>query len=85
MFFKESYVQEPLEKGFDGNLWKWEYPDYNKSYMVGRCYERDSSDFSLMYLMLKSHKCTEYKGKLDTKDFGNFIALLLNIIIYYCS
>ena len=29
MFYKESFVQEPMEKtGFDGNLWKWEYPNY---------------------------------------------------------
>ena len=27
MFYKESYCQDPLEKtGFDGNLWRWEYP-----------------------------------------------------------
>ena len=32
-FYKESYIQEPMEKtGFDGNLWKWEYPNYNKAY-----------------------------------------------------
>ena len=37
MFYKESFVQEPNEKtGFDGNLWKWEYPNYTKSYMVVR-------------------------------------------------
>ena len=34
-FYKESFCQEPLEKtGFDSNLWKWEYPNYNKGYMV---------------------------------------------------
>src|SRR5210317_2038148 len=35
MFYKETYCQEPIEKGgIDGNLWKWEYPNFNKSYMV---------------------------------------------------
>ena len=30
MFYKETYCKEPIEKtGIDGNLWKWEYPDYN--------------------------------------------------------
>ena len=56
MFFKETYVQEPLEKtGFDGNLWKWEYPDYNKSYMVVADVERETLQIFLlvMYLMLK--------------------------------
>ena len=32
---KNHSDQEPLEKtGFDSNLWKWEYPNYNKGYMV---------------------------------------------------
>ena len=80
MFFKESYVQEPLEKtGFDGNLWKWEYPDYNKSYMVVADVARgDSSDFSACHVfdVEGASQVAEYKGKLDTKDFGNFLVAL---------
>jgi len=35
MFYKESFCQDPMEKtGFDGNLWRWEYPTAGGSYMV---------------------------------------------------
>jgi len=80
MFYKESYVQEPVEKtGFDGNLWKWEYPNYQKSYMVVADVARgDSADFSACHVIdiEESSQVAEYKGKLDTKDFGNFLVSL---------
>ena len=52
MFYKETHIQEPIEKtGFDGNLWKWEYPDYNKSYMVVADVARgDSTDYSACHV-----------------------------------
>jgi hypothetical protein len=80
MFYKESYIQEPVEKtGFDGNLWKWEYPNYQKSYMVVADVARgDSADFSACHVIdiEESAQVAEYKGKLDTKDFGNFLVSL---------
>src|SRR5210317_2319717 len=79
-FYKETYVQEPLEKtGFDGNLWKWQFPDYNKSYIVVADVARgDSSDYSAAHVIdvEDSEQVAEYKGKLDTKDFGNFLVSL---------
>ena len=79
-FYKDTYVQEPIEKtGFDGNLWKWEFADYNKSYIVVADVARgDSSDFSTAHVIdvVASNQVAEYKGKLDTKDFGNFLVAL---------
>lgn len=79
-FYKETYVQEPVEKGgFDGNLWRWEYPDYNKSYMVIADVSRgDGSDFSAAQVVEieAAIQVAEYRGKLDTKDFGNFLVSL---------
>ena len=79
-FYKESYVQEPIEKtGFDGNLWKWEYPNYNKAYMVVADVARgDSTDYSACHVIdiEQATQVAEYKGKLDTKDFGNFLVSL---------
>jgi hypothetical protein len=71
---------EPIEKaGFDGNLWKWEYPNYNKSYMVVADVARgDGADYSTAQV-LDIEDCTqvaEYRGRLDTKDFGNFLVSL---------
>jgi hypothetical protein len=79
-FYKETYIQDPLEKtGFDGNLWKWQFPDYTKSYMVVADVARgDSSDYSAAHVIdvEGSEQVAEYRGKLDTKDFGNFLVAL---------
>ena len=79
-FYKETYVQEPVEKGgFDGNLWRWEYPNYNKTYIVSADVSRgDSSDYSTAHVIdvEASAQVAEYRGKLDTKDFGNFLVSL---------
>lgn len=79
-FYKETHVQEPLEKGgFDGNLWKWQYPDYTNSYMVVADVARgDASDYSAAHVIdiVNCEQVAEYRGKLDTKDFGNFLVSL---------
>ena len=53
MFYKESYVQDPVERGgFDGNLWKWQYPEYSKSYMVVADVARgDGADYSAAHVI----------------------------------
>jgi hypothetical protein len=80
MFYKETYIQEPIEKGgFDGNLWKWEHADYNKSYMVVADVARgDGADYSTCHVfdIITATQVAEYKGKVDTKDFGNFLVAL---------
>ena len=79
-FYKETYVQDPIEKtGFDGNLWKWQYADYSKTYIVVADVARgDSSDYSAAHVIdvEASEQVAEYRGKLDTKDFGNFLVAL---------
>jgi hypothetical protein len=79
-FYKDTYVKEPIEKaGIDHNLWKWEYPDYNKSYMVVADVARgDASDYSTAQVIEIDTltQVAEYKGKLETKDFGNFLVSL---------
>ena len=80
MFYKETYVIPPIEKGgFDGNLWKWEHADYNKSYMVVADVARgDGADYSTCHVIdiANSVQVAEYRGKVDTKDFGNFLVAL---------
>ena len=53
MFYKETYCQDPIEKtGFDGNLWRWEYPSANGSYMVVADVARgDGSDYSACHVI----------------------------------
>jgi hypothetical protein len=77
MFYKETYVQEPVAKGgIDGNYWRWEYPNSNASYMVVADVARgDGADYSTCHVMdiTNATQVAEYKGKIDTKDFGNFL------------
>jgi hypothetical protein len=80
MFYKETHCKEPIEKGYiDGNLWKWEYPDFQKSYMVVADVARgDGSDYSTAHVIDidTATQVAEYRGKLETKDFGNFLVSL---------
>jgi hypothetical protein len=79
-FYRETYCQPPLEKtGIDGNLWKWEYPDYTKSYMVVADVARgDATDYSACHVIDVENavQVAEYVGKLGTRDFGNFLVAL---------
>jgi len=80
LFYKDTYIQDPIERGgFDGNLWKWEYPDYNKTYIVVADVARgDGADYSTAHVVdvINLSQVAEYRGKLDTKDFGNFLVSL---------
>ena len=79
-FYKESFCQDPIEKTWiDHNLWRWEYADYNKGYMVVADVARgDGGDYSACHVfdVETATQVAEYKGKMDTKDFGNFLVSL---------
>jgi hypothetical protein len=76
-WYKDTYVMDPVEKtGFDGNYWKWEHPNYNRAYMVVADVARgDGSDYSTFQVIdiEDSSQVAEYRGKIETKDFGNFL------------
>jgi hypothetical protein len=76
-WYKDTYVMDPIEKsGFDGNYWKWEHPNYNRAYMVVADVARgDGSDYSTFQIIdiEDSSQVAEYRGKIETKDFGNFL------------
>lgn len=76
-WYDDTYVQEPIEKrGIDGNLWIWQYPDPSKSYVVIADVARgDGRDYSAFHVMdiENVEQVAEYKGKIDTKSYGNFL------------
>jgi hypothetical protein len=80
LWYKSTYVVDPIEKrGFDGNLWVWEHPNYNRQYMVVADVARgDGSDYSTAQVIdiMDSSQVAEYRGKIETKDFGNFLTAL---------
>jgi hypothetical protein len=77
LWYKDTYVMDPIEKsGFDGNYWKWEHPNYNRQYLISADVARgDGSDYSTFQVVdiEDSSQVAEYRGKIDTKDFGNFL------------
>jgi len=76
-YYSETFIQDPIEKrGFDGNLWIWEQPDYSRSYLIAADVARgDASDFSAFHVIdvESATQVAEYKGQLSTKDFGNLL------------
>jgi hypothetical protein len=68
---------EPIERrGFDNGYWIWEYPNYEKNYIVVADVARgDGADWSTFHVIdVESvSQVAEYKGKLPPKDFGNML------------
>ena len=76
-YYSQTYVQDPIEKrGFDGNFWVWEIPDYSKNYIIAADVARgDGSDYSAFHV-IEIESCrqvAEYVGQLTTKDYGNML------------
>jgi hypothetical protein len=76
-YYMQTYAQEPIEKrGFDGNLWVWEVPDYTKNYIVAADVARgDGSDNSAFHVIdvESCRQVAEYRGQVGTKDYGNML------------
>jgi len=79
-YYAQTYVQDPIEKrGFDGNFWVWEIPDYSKNYIIAADVARgDGSDYSAFHV-IEIESCrqvAEYVGQLTTKDYGNLLVAI---------
>jgi hypothetical protein len=81
-FYKKNKATDPLEcRGIDKNLWIWEYPDRTHIYVVAADVARgDGQDYSACHVLDISNEkpvqVAEYKGKISTKDFGDFLVAL---------
>jgi hypothetical protein len=79
-WYKDTYAIDPIEKtGPAGNLWRWSNPDYTKTYIVSADVSRgDGTDFSTAQVVAAEscEQVAEFKGMIDTKDFGNFLVSL---------
>jgi hypothetical protein len=76
-WYKETYGQEPLEKrGWSGDYWVWEYPRYDRTYIVSADVARgDGSDYSA-FVVIDAESVTqvaEFKGQLSTTEFGHML------------
>ena len=76
-WYEQTYVEEPKEKrGFDGNYWLWDYPDYSKNYTIIADVARgDGGDYSAFHVMETESmtQVAEYRGKIGTTEYGNML------------
>ena len=76
-WYNETYITEPVEKrGFDANYWIWDYPNYEKDYVVVADVARgDGADYSAFHVIdVESvEQVAEYRGKIETKQYGAFL------------
>jgi hypothetical protein len=76
-WYRETYCKDPVSKEYyDQNYWRWDYPNFNKTYIVCADVARgDGADFSAAHV-IEAESCeqvAEYHGKIDTKEFGNLL------------
>jgi hypothetical protein len=76
-WYKDNMVKDPVERlGIDKNLWVWKQPDYSTEYIVVADVARgDGGDYSAaqVFNIKELEQVAEYKGKLSTTDYGNFL------------
>lgn len=76
-WYKETYIQEPLERrGWSGDYWIWEYPRYDRTYVVSADVARgDGSDHSA-FVIIDVETVTqvaEFKAQVGTTEFGHLL------------
>ncbi len=73
-WYLDTYIKEPIEKrGFAGDLWIWEYPDYSRDYIICADVARgDGSDYSTFHVIDVETitQVAEFKSKIGTREFG---------------
>lgn len=76
-FYEQTFIQEPVERRFlGGDYWIWNYPDYNKNYIVCADVARgDGSDYSAFHVIdvESCEQVAEYKSHIDTRTYGNML------------
>lgn len=79
-WYRQTYVTDPIEKrGIEESLWIWDYPADGLSYMIVADVARgDGKDYSAFHVIeIESvTQVAEYRGKLDTKSYGNLLVSL---------
>ena len=76
-YYEKSFICNPLEKrGIDQSFHVWEYPDYNRNYIVVADVARgDSKDYSAFHI-IDVEECKqigEFKSQIGTKEFGHML------------
>ena len=76
-WYKDTMIEAPAEElGVDRGFWVFRQPDYSKQYIVVADVARgDGADYSAcqVFEVEDMEQVAEYKGKLSTTDYGNFL------------
>jgi hypothetical protein len=76
-WYEDTYVRDPIEKrGISGDLWIWEYPDFNKNYIVSADVSRgDGEDYSAFHVFEEETmtQVAEFKSMIGTTEFGRLL------------
>jgi len=79
-FYRQTFEREPVAKrGFDNNLWVWEYPIAGRSFMVVADVARGDGDDKSAFHIIDLESVTqvaEYKGLIGTKEFGQALVAI---------
>ena len=79
-YYEQTTVCNPLERrGLDGSLQIWEYPDYNRNFIVVADVARgDSQDYSAFHIIdvKECRQIGEFKGQIGTKEFGHMLVAI---------
>jgi len=73
-----SMIRPPIEKaGFDRNIWIWEQPEVEKSYVISADVARgDASDYSAFHVVNQKtcEVVAEYMGKIPPEKFADLLS-----------
>ncbi len=79
-YYEKTTVCNPVEKrGLDGSLHIWEYPDYNRNFIVVADVARgDSKDYSAFHIIdvEECRQIGEFKAQIGTKEFGHMLVAI---------
>lgn len=74
-WYRNKYILDPIEiTGFDRNVWIWQYPSYEKSYILAADVARgDGKDYSTFQVLDLDtlEQVAEYQGKISTRQFAD--------------
>ena len=76
-YYEKTSICDPLERrGLEGSFYIWEYPDYNRNYLVVADVARgDSKDYSAFHIIDidECRQIGEFKAQIGTKEYGHML------------
>ena len=79
-YYERTYLCDPVERrGMNGDLHIWEYPDYNRNYIIVADVARgDSKDYSAFHIIdiEEAKQIGEFKSQIGTKEYGHMLVAI---------